>query len=183
MGKARTAVTLSPYSAELALLEQAAARVGVSVAVYALNAALSVARQHAPQTYTPHQLAHLQRAREAEGREWAVEELQARGLPLYWDGAWLREQLAGGETYTSLAARHGYNARTISTHGRRLGITLRRIIQLEDAGPWPAEVAQVAERVFDGNSDAAAQWLSEQTANGYLCRVQRGVYDMASPQQ
>lgn len=176
---ARTSLTLSPYPAELALLEAAAQRAGLPVAVYTLNAALSVARQHAPQVYTPHQLAHLQRAREAEGGTWTVEELQARGLPLYWDGAWLRAQLEAGETYSSLAARYGYNMRTLGNHGKRLGISLRRVIRLDQAGPWPAAVGQVAERVFDGDSAAAAQWLSEQVSNGYLRRVQRGVYDLA----
>lgn len=176
--KARASLTLSPWPAELRALEAAAARAGLSVEAYTLNAALSVARQHAPQAYTPHQLQHLQRAREAEGGTWTLEELQARGLPLYWDGAWLRGQLEAGETYTSLAARYGYNARTLSSHGKRLGISLRRVIRLADAGPWPAEVGQVAQRVFGGDSAAAAQWLSEQVSNGYLRRVQRGVYEL-----
>lgn len=181
MSRARSALTLSPYPAERRALEAAAARAGLPVEVYVLNAALSVARSSVPQTYTPHQLAHLQRAREAEGGLWRLEELRERGLPLYWDEAWLRAQLNAGATYSSLAARYGYNVRTLSNHGKRLGIALKRVVRLDEAGPWPAEVAQVAERVFGGHSADAARWLSEQVENGYLRRVQRGVYDLAPP--
>lgn len=176
---ARTRIILSPYLGEAELLSKAADRAGLSVEVYVLNAALTVARQQAPQAYTPHQLAHLQRAREAQGGTWTVEELRERGLPLYWDGTWLRAQLAAGETYSSLAARYGYNVRTMSNHGKKLGISLRRVVRLEEAGPWPAQVGEVAARVFDGDSTAAARWLSEQVDNGYLRRVQRGVYERA----
>lgn len=178
MPDARQPFTLSPYPAELATLEQAAKRAGLPVAVFALNAALSVARQHQPQAYTPHQLQHLWRAREASGQPWTLDEVTARGLPLYWVPGWLAEQIEAGETLSSIASRHGYNARTISNHAKRLGLTLRRVIRFDTCGPWPASVTDVAARAFDDEHDDAARWLSEQVKNGYLRRVQRGVYDL-----
>lgn len=178
--QARAGLTLSPYPAERLLLEQAAARVGLPVAVFALNAALSVAREHQPQAYTPHQLQHLWRAREASGQPWTLDEVTARGLPLYWVPGWLAGQIEAGETLSSIASRHGYNARTVSNHAKRQGITLRRVIRLDQCGSWPATVADVAARAFDDQHDDAARWLSEQVANGYLRRVQRGVYDLSS---
>ena len=144
----------------------------------ALNAALGYARQHSIQTHTPYQLARILRVRDASGEPWTQQEVEERGLPLYWIPGWLQSRLDAGETLSSIAAQYGYNRRTLSTHSKRTGRSLRRLVRFDQAGPWPATVDEVAVRVFDGSIADAAQWLSEQSSMQKLRRVQRGVYDL-----
>lgn len=119
-------LTLSFDPDELRILRLAAERLQLTLEHYARQVILTAARDHAPRP-SARQLAGLYAAARRRQHVWTVPELTARNLPLYWDDTWLPQQLAAGETYVTLAARHGYNARTLASAGARLGLDRPRV--------------------------------------------------------
>jgi hypothetical protein len=55
-----------------------------------------------------------------DARKLTVDDLKARGLPLYWNEAWLRSELERCGTYTGVAREHGFaNPTTIAAYAKR----------------------------------------------------------------
>jgi len=58
----------------------------------------------------------------------SVEELKERNFPLYWNEAWLRQELARLGSYSEIARQHGFkNPTTIASYAKRkFGISVQR---------------------------------------------------------
>lgn len=140
---------------ELQLLTEAAEQAGVSVGVYLRTAAMKAAREttdaHRPK-YTREQLMSIHRKARNKGHVWSEEELRQKGLPLFWNEAWVRRRLAEGATRAELAVESGYRERTVVSYlqkvwgirvfSKNAGTMKERVRELVDAGKPRRDIAR-----------------------------------------
>lgn len=177
-------LAIAVYSKELEKMEDAARKAGLPVEQWLKQVALAAADARAARRYAPHQLTAIHRRAAERSHEWTEAELRAKGYPLYWSKAWLVSELEAGESYSSLAIKHGYNHRTISHHAvKHHGLEQHRTrADIYDLVTWPATVKQIADAT-DGDAVRAAKWASEAVADGRLVRVRRALYALPNAEK
>lgn len=94
-------------------------------------------------------------------------------------GPRIRKLVKSGLSRAEAAAEVGVSAATAAGYTRDLPSEqeLKLQARLDAAGPWPATIVEIGERVFDGSRDRASKWGHEMINAGRLQRVAQGVYD------
>lgn len=101
---------------ELKLISAAAQQIGMEEVTFLRHAALALAGNIKPRQYGKYELNSIYREAASRGHVWAEAELLERGLPLYWNEAWVRARLAEGKSVRQLAILSGSYVTSVQNH-------------------------------------------------------------------
>ncbi|QLG13563.1 Hin recombinase (plasmid) [Deinococcus sp. D7000] len=115
MGRERE-VTIRLSQSELARISAAAQQIGLEETTFLRHAALALAGNIKPRQYGKYELNSIYREAASRGHVWTEAELLERGLPLYWNEAWVRARLAEGKSVKQLAILCGSYVTSVQNH-------------------------------------------------------------------
>ncbi|WP_075834722.1 hypothetical protein [Deinococcus marmoris] len=101
---------------ELKLISAAAQQIGMEEVTFLRHAALALAGNIKPRQYGKYELNSIYREAASRGHVWTEAELLERGLPLYWNEAWVRARLAEGKSIRQLAILSGSFVTSVQNH-------------------------------------------------------------------
>lgn len=109
-------VTVRLSQSELARISAAAGQIGLEETTFLRHAALALAGNIRPRQYDKYELNSIYREAASRGHVWTEDELLERGLPLYWNEAWVRARLAEGKSVKQLAILSGSYVTSVQNH-------------------------------------------------------------------
>lgn len=117
MGRERE-LTIRLSQSELERISAAAQQIGLDETTFLRHAALALAGNIKPRQYGKYELNSIYREAASRGHVWTEAELLERGLPLYWNEAWVRARLAEGKSTKQLAILSGSPVTSIQNYLR-----------------------------------------------------------------
>ncbi len=109
-------VTVRLSQSELERISAAAQQIGLTETTFLRHAALALAGDIKPRQYGKYELNSIYREAASRGHVWTEAELLERGLPLYWNEAWVRARLAEGKSIKQLAILSGSYVTSVQHH-------------------------------------------------------------------